>query len=65
MDVLKLMKSDPRRVGGIEINFHFPDNLKDLDAKSKTILKNTGDTCPVMKSLHSDIEVKVDWGEWG
>jgi len=65
IDVLKIMKADPRRVGGINLTFHIPDNLKHLDEKSKTILKNTGENCPVMKSIHPDIEVKVDWGSWG
>jgi putative redox protein len=65
IDVLKIMKSDPRRVGGIELTVHIPDALKDMDEKTKTILRHTGDTCPVMKSIHPDIEVKVDWGLWG
>lgn len=64
IDVLKIMKADPRRVGGIELSFHIPDALKDIDEKTKTILRNTGETCPVMKSIHPDIEVKVDWGLW-
>jgi uncharacterized OsmC-like protein len=65
VDVLKIMKAEPRRVGGIELTFYIPDNLKDVDEKTKTILKNTGNTCPVQHSLHPDIEVKVDWGLWG
>lgn len=64
VEVLKTMKSDPRRVGGIELTFHIPGSLKDIDEKTKAILKHTGDTCPVMKSIHPDIEVKVDWGHW-
>lgn len=64
IDTLKIMQSDPRRVGGIELTFHIPDSLKGLDEKTKTILRHTGDTCPVIKSLHPDIEVKVDWGAW-
>ena len=64
IDVLKIMKPDPRRVGGIELTFHIPDTLKDIDEKDKIILKNTGNTCPVMNSIHPDIEVKVDWGGW-
>ena len=64
IDVLKIMKADPRRVGGIELTFHIPDPLKDIDEKTKAIMKNTGETCPVMKSIHPDIEVKVDWGNW-
>ena len=65
IDVLKIMKADPRRVGGIELSYHIPDRLKDLDEKSKTILINTAMNCPVFKSIHPDIEVKVDWGSWG
>lgn len=63
-DVLKIMKTDPRRVGGIELTFYIPDSLKDTDEKTRTILKYTGDNCPVMKSIHPDIAVKVDWGSW-
>ncbi len=64
IEVLKIMKADPRRVGGIDLTFHIPDSLKTIDEKTKTILKHTGDTCPVMKSIHPDIEVKIDWGSW-
>src|ERR1700704_5277474 len=64
VEVLKIMKADPRRVGGIELTFHIPGALKDIDEKTKGILKNTAETCPVMKSIHPDIEVKVDWGKW-
>ena len=65
IEVEKIMKSDPRRVGGINLFFHIPANLREIDEKTKTILKNTGETCPVMLSIHPDIEVKIDWGEWG
>src|SRR4030095_14868496 len=58
VEVLKIMKADPRRVGGIELTFHIPKALEATDDKTKTILKNTGETCPVMKSIHPDIEVK-------
>lgn len=64
IDVKKIMKADPRRVGGIELTFNIPDNLLRLDEKTKTILKNTGETCPVIKSIHPDIDVKIDWGAW-
>jgi uncharacterized OsmC-like protein len=64
IDVIKIMKADPRRVGGIELTFHIPDQLKNVDEKTKTILKNTGITCPVQLSIHPDIEVKIDWGAW-
>lgn len=64
VDVLKIMKVEPRRVSGIELTFHIPDALKNIDEKTKAIMKNTGETCPVIQSIHPDIEVKVDWGAW-
>ena len=62
--MLKIMKSDPRRVGSIELTFHIPDALKDIDETTISVLKNTGLNCPVIKSIHPDIDVKVDWGAW-
>ena len=64
IDVLKIMKADPRRVGGIELTFHIPDSLLIIDEKTKTILKNTGMTCPVALSIHPEIEQSVNWGGW-
>ena len=64
IEMLKIMKADPRRIGGIELTFHIPEVLKNIDEKSKSILKSTGMNCPVMKSIHPDIEVKLDWGLW-
>jgi uncharacterized OsmC-like protein len=65
IEVEKIMKAEPRRVGGINLFFQIPDNLKDIDEKTKQILKHTGNTCPVQQSIHPEIEVKVDWGAWG
>jgi len=64
IDVLKIMKTDPRRVGGIHLTFHFPETLYDVDEKTKVLLKHTGNTCPVQLSIHPDIDVQVDWGAW-
>lgn len=64
IEVLKIMKADPRRVGGIELTFHIPGPLQNIDEKTMVIMKNTGETCPVMKSIHPDVEVKIDWGAW-
>jgi putative redox protein len=62
IDIAKIMKADPRRVGGINVEFHFPGNLK-LDEKQKAILENAALTCPVAKSIHPDIvmDVKFNW----
>lgn len=64
IEVEKIMKSDPRRIGGINLFFSIPGKHRQIDEKTKQILKNTGRTCPVQLSLHPDIEVHVDWGAW-
>lgn len=61
VDVQKVMKQDPRRVGGINLTFHIPDALEDLGEKEKIILQNTALTCPVQHSIHPDIEVNIEW----
>lgn len=60
VSVQKIMKSEPRRVGGINIVFDFPERLK-VDDKQKAILENTAYTCPVQKSISSEIEVNVQF----
>ena len=64
VEVEKIMKSDPRRVGGINLTFHFPEAIKAVDEKTKTILKNAAFTCPVAQSIHPDIDVNVNWTDW-
>lgn len=64
IEILKIMKSDPRRVGGINLIFHFPDTLNDIIKETKEKLKQTGITCPVQLSFHPEIEVNIDWGSW-
>lgn len=65
IEVLKKMSAYPRRVSGIDLKFHIPEALATIDEKTKIILKNTGETCPVAKSIHPDVEVNIDWGAWG
>jgi putative redox protein len=60
IDIQKNMKADPRRIGGVDLTFHFPESLV-LDEKQKTILKNAALTCPVAKSLHPDLEQHVEF----
>ena len=60
IDIQKHMKSDPRRIGGVDVTFHFPDHIQ-LDEKQKTILKNAALACPVAKSIHPDIEQRVEF----
>ena len=58
IDIQKHMKSEPRRIGGIDVTFHFPASLQ-LDDKQKKILENAALTCPVAKSIAPAIEQNV------
>ena len=60
-DVTKVMASDPRRIVQVKVVIRFPKgNYSD---KEKTILENAARTCPVAKSLHTDIvqDVTFEW----
>ena len=59
-DVTKHMASDPRRVAKIEVAVLLPSNVNEKD---RVILERTGNNCPVAKSVHPDIELKLsyDW----
>ncbi len=62
VQVKKHMLSDPRRVGRIDVLLKFPTALQ-LDEKNKIILQRAGDTCPVKKSIHPDLEANIIY-EW-
>ncbi|HEY6975988.1 MAG TPA: OsmC family protein [Chitinophagaceae bacterium] len=64
INVSKIMKADPRRVGEIDVEFHFPGGLQ-LNEKQQAILENAALTCPVAKSIHPDIilDVKFNWNK--
>lgn len=55
-EVTKTMASNPRRISKIEVVLDFPFQA---DAKTKKILENTANTCPVHHSLHPDIEKDI------
>ena len=58
IEIEKIMKADPRRIGGINLTFHFPSFLL-LDEKQRTVLERAAHTCPVIYSINPAIEVKV------
>ncbi|MEM6686233.1 MAG: OsmC family protein [Bacteroidota bacterium] len=57
-EVTKTMASDPRRISKIEVQVYLPF---EADNKTKKILENTANTCPVHYSLHPDIEKIVEF----
>jgi len=58
--VTKHMLSDPRRIGKIDVILNFPASLK-LIEKERMILQRVGDTCPVVRSLHPDLQVNIEY----
>jgi putative redox protein len=60
IEIQKIMKAEPRRISGISLTFHLPENLH-LSEKNKTILQRAADSCPVMYSIHPDIDVQVNY----
>lgn len=60
-EVTKIMKAEPRRIARVEIKL----NLQGVQTeKEKKILENTAKTCPVLNSLHPDMEKEIvfNWG---
>ena len=50
IEIEKIMKSEPRRIGGLNLTFHFPDSIT-LTERQQTILRKAADTCPVIYRL--------------
>jgi putative redox protein len=57
-EITKIMGESPRRVIGIDVKLIMPP--KAYDQKQKSLLKHAAENCPVMKSIHPDIEVNLD-----
>jgi putative redox protein len=58
IEIQKIMKADPRRISGISLTFHLPSGLH-LSEKNRIILQRAAETCPVMYSIHPDIDVQL------
>jgi uncharacterized OsmC-like protein len=54
--VTKIMNTEPRRIGAIEIVFEMTGVS---EQKDKTILERAAMTCPVFLSLNTDIEKRI------
>ena len=60
LEVKKHMLAEPRRVGKIEVNLRLKTGAE-ISEKDRLILQRTGDNCPVTKSLHPDMEMKIEY----
>ncbi len=52
------MAANPRRISKIEVVLYLPANI---GTKNRKILENTANTCPVMYSVHADIEKDIEF----
>ncbi|WP_029034995.1 OsmC family protein [Salinimicrobium terrae] len=57
-EITKSMAADPRRISGIKVAITFPTSY---DEKHKKILERAAKTCPVLYSLHPDIELDISF----
>ncbi len=57
-DVTKTMTSGPRRISGIKVTITFP---ADYSHKERKLLERAAETCPVLYSLHPDIELEIEF----
>lgn len=57
-EVTKTMAADPRRISAIKVVIDFP---RTYDDKNRKILERAAKTCPVLYSLHPDIELDVQF----
>ena len=57
-EVTKHMAAQPRRISRIEMRVFLP---KAVESKNRKILEHTANTCPVMYSIHSDIEKDIEY----
>ena len=58
VNVKKYMSANPRRISKIDVEVTYPALLP-LTEDDFAFLKEVGDNCPVMKSIHPDIEVNA------
>lgn len=59
-EVTKHMAAGPRRISKIEVVLSLPSSIS---VKNRKILVNTANTCPVLYSLHPNIEkeISINW----
>ena len=57
-NVTKHMAANPRRISGIDIQLYLPADIRKEDQE---ILERVGNTCPVMQSIHPEIETAIQY----
>lgn len=60
-EVTKTMATAPRRISKIKVHVQMPMGIPE---EHRAILEKTANTCPVIYSLHPDIEKDISY-QWG
>ena len=58
-EVIKVMYSDPRLVGEVNIKIIFPE--RPFTERERKVYENTAHTCPVARSLHPDLKQAIEF----
>jgi putative redox protein len=58
-EINKIMGSDPRRIGRLEISMDFSGNNWEEDIQKR--IRNAGEACPVAKTVGEDLEVEFNY----
>lgn len=58
VEVTKVMCTEPRRIGKLEVVFQVP---LPADHPHRAMLEQAALSCPVKQSLHPDIELPITW----
>ena len=56
--VTKFMAANPRRISRVEVEVEMPQKYSEKITK---ILENTGRSCPVIQSLHPELEKQISF----
>ena len=57
-EVVKEMSANPRRISTVKVDIYMKGQFSE---KEREILENAGKTCPVMESLHPDIDKQISF----
>ncbi len=57
-EVTKTMAVNPRRISGIKVELNFPGSFNE---KITAIIERSAKNCPVLQSLHPDIELDISF----
>ena len=60
IDVSKVMSSNPRRISGLHLTFHYPPGFVASREEAEQI-EQISMTCPVKESIHPDIDLQVNF----